>query len=64
MITALYNLLTNWKQDPCNAMHGNANNGVSFANVNTNLEEIDKSCPAIADPAIVFTTEGTGQRKR
>ena len=33
MITAAYNLLTNWKQDPRNAMRDIVNDGVSCANV-------------------------------
>ena len=32
-ITGAYNLLTNWKQDVRNIVHGPANDGVSFANV-------------------------------
>ena len=40
-VTAAYNLLTNWKQDPQNFMQaiGPINNGVSFANVNGNEDE-------------------------
>jgi Reverse transcriptase (RNA-dependent DNA polymerase)/Zinc knuckle len=39
-VTDAYNLLTNWKQDPRNMMRniGTMNDGVSFANVDTNDE--------------------------
>ena len=53
-ITAAYSLLTNWKQDPCNAMRmiGPASDGVSFAH----LGEDDKSETNLAN-------SGGGQRQ-
>jgi hypothetical protein len=41
-ITAAYNVLTNWKQDPHKVLHGNANDGVSFSNVAAGLDSIDE----------------------
>jgi hypothetical protein len=42
-ITAAYNVLTNWKQDQHEVLHGNANDGVSFSNVAAGLDRIDES---------------------
>jgi hypothetical protein len=41
-VTAAYNVLTNWKQDPHKVLHGNANDGVSFSNVAAGLDNIDE----------------------
>ena len=49
-MTSAYNLLTNWKQDTRNMLRGPANDGVSFANVDNNVEE--------GGANLTFTTEG------
>ena len=40
-VAAAYNLLTNWKQDPCNIMQivGPTNDGVSFTNMDENNKD-------------------------
>jgi hypothetical protein len=59
MVTAAYNVLTNWKQDPRSMMRGSANDGVSFANVDEEPDDAKE-----LEAAIALATDGTGQRKQ
>jgi hypothetical protein len=58
-ITAAYNVLTNWKQDPRNISRpGDANDGVSFTNVDMELADIEEA----EEGGVTLTTDGTAQK--
>jgi hypothetical protein len=58
-ITAAYNVLTNWKQDPRNITRlGDANDGVSFTNVDMELAGIEES----DEGGVTLATDGTAQK--
>jgi hypothetical protein len=59
-ITAAYNMLTNWKQDPRSITRlGDANDGVSFTNVDM---EVAGTVEEPSDGGVTLTTDGTVQK--